>query len=96
MENIRNIPQSVTQDIPLQQQRVLRNTYALLALSMVPTVLGALAGIQLKFSFFAGKPFYFFPAFPGCCLGLHVGNRAQQEQRPRRCACCWASPSSWG
>ena len=48
MENIQNFPQTATQDIPLQPQRVLRNTYALLALSMVPTVMGALAGIQAE------------------------------------------------
>ncbi len=30
----------------LQQQRVLRNTYALLALSMIPTVLGAWVGVS--------------------------------------------------
>jgi modulator of FtsH protease len=32
------------------QNRVLRNTYMLLALSMIPTVIGAFAGIQLNFS----------------------------------------------
>jgi modulator of FtsH protease len=39
-----------------QQNRVLRNTYALLALSMVPTVLGAWLGVSTGFSFFAGSP----------------------------------------
>lgn len=34
------------QDIALQQQRVLRNTYLLLALTMVPTVIGALIGMR--------------------------------------------------
>ena len=38
--------QSGTLDIALQQQRVLRNTYLLLALTMVPTVAGALIGIS--------------------------------------------------
>ena len=37
-----------------QAQRVLRNTYALLALSMVPTLIGATVGVQFGFSFFAG------------------------------------------
>ncbi len=73
MENIRNFPQSVTQDIPLQQQRVLRNTYALLALSMVPTVLGALAGIQMKFSFFAGSPLISFLLFLGVAWAFMWG-----------------------
>jgi len=39
-----------------QQNRVLRNTYALLALSMVPTVLGAWLGVSTGFRFLAGSP----------------------------------------
>ena len=35
MENIQNFPQTATQDIPLQPQRVLRNTYALLAMTLM-------------------------------------------------------------
>ena len=45
MENVRTYPQIATQDIAQRQHRVLRNTYALLALSMAPTVAGALIGI---------------------------------------------------
>jgi modulator of FtsH protease len=73
METIQNFPQSATQSIPLQQQRVLRNTYALLALSMVPTVLGALIGIQMKFSFFAGSPFISFLLFLGVAWAFMWG-----------------------
>ena len=73
MEKIQNFPQTATQDIPLQPQRVLRNTYALLALSMVPTVMGALAGIQLKFSFFAGSPFISFLLFLGVAWAFMWG-----------------------
>lgn len=41
----------------VQTNRVLRNTYFLLALSMVPTALGALLGVQLGlFRLFAGSP----------------------------------------
>ena len=40
-----------TQVASLQQNKVLRNTYALLALSMIPTVIGALVGVQMGFSF---------------------------------------------
>ncbi len=39
------------------RNRVLRNTYALLALSMVPTVLGAFVGVRTGFSLLAGSPF---------------------------------------
>ena len=35
-----------TRELALQQQRVLRNTYLLLALTMVPTVIGAYIGIS--------------------------------------------------
>jgi len=55
------------------QNRVLRNTYLLLALSMVPTVLGALAGIQMKFSFFAGSPMIGFLVFLGMAFGFMWG-----------------------
>ena len=36
-------------EVAVDSNRVLRNTYWLLALSMVPTVVGALAGMQLNF-----------------------------------------------
>ena len=39
------------------RNRVLRNTYALLALSMVPTVIGAWFGVAMGFTFFEGSPF---------------------------------------
>ncbi len=45
-----------TREVSLEQNKVLRNTYMLLALSMVPTVLGALVGIRMGFSLFAGSP----------------------------------------
>ena len=42
------------------RNRVLRNTYALLALSMVPTVIGAWLGVAMGFSLFAESPFIGF------------------------------------
>ena len=62
-----------TEQVALQQNRVLRNTYMLLALSMVPTVLGALLGIQLQFSFFAGSPLISFLLFLGIAFGFFWG-----------------------
>lgn len=50
--------------------RVLRNTYALLALSMVPTVLGAWIGVRTGFSFFAGSPFIGVIAFLAIAFGF--------------------------
>jgi len=56
-----------------QQQRVLRNTYALLALSMVPTVLGAWLGVSTGFSFFAGSPLIGFVVFMAVSFGFFFG-----------------------
>ena len=53
-----------------QRNRVLRNTYWLLALSMVPTVLGAWVGVTTGFSFFAGSPFIGFLLFMGIAFGF--------------------------
>ena len=64
---------AASQEIALRQNRVLRNTYALLALSMVPTVAGALAGILFKFSFFAGSPVIGFVVFLAIAWGFMYG-----------------------
>jgi len=53
-----------------QRQRVLRNTYALLALSLIPTVLGAWVGVQMGFSLFAGSPLIGFVAFMAIAFGF--------------------------
>lgn len=52
------------------RNRVLRNTYWLLALSMIPTVLGAWLGVQLNFSFFTGNPFIGLIAFLAIAFGF--------------------------
>ncbi len=52
------------------RNKVLRNTYWLLALSMVPTVLGAWIGVQTGFSFFAGSPFVGLILFLGVAFGF--------------------------
>ena len=65
--------QQTTGEFGIRQHRVLRNTYALLALSMVPTVLGALLGIQMKFSFFAGSPLIAFLVFLGGAFAFMYG-----------------------
>jgi modulator of FtsH protease len=55
------------------RQRVLRNTYALLALSMIPTVLGAWLGVQMGFSFLAGNPLIGFVVFMAVAFGFFYG-----------------------
>ena len=62
-----------TNELALQQNKVLRNTYMLLALTMVPTVIGALLGVQLKFSFFAGSPLISFLIFMAVAFGFMWG-----------------------
>ncbi len=56
--------------IDTQRNRVLRNTYWLLALSLVPTVLGSWVGVSMGFSFFAGSPLIGFMLFMGIAFGF--------------------------
>jgi modulator of FtsH protease len=62
-----------TQVLSQGANRVLRNTYMLLALTMVPTVAGALLGVQLQFSFMAGSPFIGFLLFMGISFAFFYG-----------------------
>lgn len=55
------------------RNRVLRNTYWLLALSMLPTVLGAWLGVEMHFSMFAGSPMLGFIAFLAIAFGFFYG-----------------------
>ncbi|MGH8753502.1 MAG: Bax inhibitor-1/YccA family protein, partial [Burkholderiales bacterium] len=45
-----------TTQLALIQHKVLRNTYMMLALTMIPTVIGAIAGTASNFSFLAQYP----------------------------------------
>jgi modulator of FtsH protease len=56
--------------LPAIRHRVLRNTYWLLALSMLPTILGAWLGVQLHFTFFSGSPMIGFIAFMAIAFGF--------------------------
>ena len=49
-----SIPQPGT--LALEQNQVLRNTYIMLALTMVPTIVGAFIGLSANFSFMAQSP----------------------------------------
>ncbi len=55
------------------RNRVLSNTYWLLALSMLPTVLGAWIGVEMHFSLFAGSPMLGFIAFLAIAFGFFYG-----------------------
>jgi FtsH-binding integral membrane protein len=52
------------------RHRVLRNTYWLLALSMIPTVLGAWIGVQMNFSLMSGSPLVGFLVFMAVAFGF--------------------------
>jgi modulator of FtsH protease len=73
MQNDFQIVGQASPGLAVQQNRVLRNTYMLLGVSMVPTVLGALVGIQMQFSFLAGSPFMAFMLFLGIAWGFMWG-----------------------
>jgi modulator of FtsH protease len=51
-----------SQDIALQQHKVLRNTYILLALSLIPTVIGAAIGTNVDLGFMRTSPMLSFVA----------------------------------
>lgn len=52
------------------RNRVLRNTYWLLALSMLPTILGAWVGVQFNISLFAASPALGFVLFLAIAFGF--------------------------
>jgi modulator of FtsH protease len=69
-QSLKNLDVAYGGALSAQRQRVLRNTYALLALSMVPTVLGAWLGVQMGFSFFGGSPLIGMLVFMGIAFGF--------------------------
>ena len=67
-----------TQELALQQQKVLRNTYLLLALTMVPTVIGAFIGMRTG-GIIMQHPFISFFVLLGAVIGLQFATRALNE-----------------
>lgn len=63
----------------LQANKVLRNTYMMLGLTMVPTVVGAYLGMNLNFAFAAGHPFMFAIGMMAVMMGLFYGISANRE-----------------
>ena len=77
-----------------QRHKVLRNTYWLLALSLLPTVLGAWLGVAtgITQSLRGGLGLIIFMGGPlALCTPLK-----RPKTRPLACRCCWALPSLWG
>ena len=70
--------QAGTQGLALQQQRVLRNTYLLLALTMVPTVIGAFIGINTG-GIIMQHPIISFFVMLGAVIGLQYAIAANRN-----------------
>jgi modulator of FtsH protease len=63
--DLRTIPvgtAGAAQDFALQQHKVLRNTYMLLALSLIPTIIGAAIGTNVDLGFMRTSPMLSFVA----------------------------------
>jgi modulator of FtsH protease len=60
---------SYGQDAALSQNRVLRNTYWLLAISLIPTAIGAVIGTNLELSFLRSSPMLSFFVILGVFYG---------------------------
>ena len=56
--------------ISTEQNKVLRNTYMMLALTMIPTVIGAFIGISINFSFMAQHPIMGALLMFGAMMGM--------------------------
>ena len=53
-----------------EQNKILRNTYMMLALTMIPTIIGAFVGTSINFSFMAGHPIMAALLMFGTMMGL--------------------------
>ncbi|MDA8384276.1 MAG: Bax inhibitor-1/YccA family protein [Betaproteobacteria bacterium] len=63
----------------LGTDRVLRNTYTMLGLTMIPTVIGALIGTNTNFSFMASHPLLFTLGMFAAMMGLIFGVQANRN-----------------
>ena len=61
------------------QNKVLRNTYMMLGLTMIPTVIGAFVGMSIDFSIIALHPFMAFGAFMLVTIGMQMGITANRN-----------------
>ena len=61
------------------QNKVLRNTYMMLGLTMIPTVIGAVIGMGINFSIIALHPFMAFGAFMLVTMGMQMAISANRN-----------------
>jgi modulator of FtsH protease len=59
--------------LALEQNKVLRNTYMMLALTMIPTIIGAFVGLSVSFSFMAEHPIMAPLLMFGVMMGMLFG-----------------------
>lgn len=59
--------------LPLSTHKVLRNTYMMLGLTMIPTVVGAVIGMSMNFSFMAQSPILGMVVMLAVMFGLFWG-----------------------
>jgi modulator of FtsH protease len=65
--------------LSLSQHRVLRNTYLLLAISLIPTIVGAVVGVNMDFSFVRTSPIISLVVFLGVFYGLMFAIEKNKE-----------------
>lgn len=67
------------QTLALGTHKVLRNTYMMLGLTMIPTVIGALVGMSMDFSWAQQSPFLFAIGMLAVVFGLFFAIRAHSN-----------------
>ncbi len=68
-----------TSALALEQNKVLRNTYMMLALTMIPTVIGAFVGMSMSFAFMAASPIISALLMFGAMMGLMFAVQALRD-----------------
>ncbi|MDO9050314.1 MAG: Bax inhibitor-1/YccA family protein [Methylotenera sp.] len=68
-----------TESAQLATNKVLRNTYALLGLTMIPTVIGAFIGMSLNFAFVQQHPFVFAIGAMAVMFGMFAAISANRN-----------------
>lgn len=72
-------PATQTVSVATVQNKVLRNTYLMLALTMIPTVIGAMLGMSTNFAFMGQHPVVFSLLMFAVMMGLMFGVTATRN-----------------
>ncbi|MEZ0318018.1 MAG: Bax inhibitor-1 family protein, partial [Methylophilaceae bacterium] len=67
------------QGLSTETNKVLRNTYMMLGLTMIPTVIGAFVGMTMNFSWAAQHPFIFAIGMMAAMFGMFYGIQANRN-----------------